>query len=464
MSFQKAIVYNNPADFTLSSYMEIIAKAKIKKALPVGALSWATFANGKDLVGGGGSLTGTLHGTANVSGAHLRLLGGVSAYCDYDAVGNANAQQQLAIRFQYTSAYLSGAAPEQDITLVGKNGSLKNLIRLRHAGDYFRLYAYDEDSNTMIGADYQHFGQKALTQNIKYEMLLTIDLVNEIARLFIENKTTGFCEQIGSGIPISGIRSSDINLWRFGASYVGSEVSNCYIDDPVFYETIPYTSNYTAGYTLVDTLYTTLYQSAKFNSVVDTDGVISLSETGVVIPAGDSITYTITHNEVQRWYNPADSEWQVSTGEAQSNNLADFNSHIAELNLESGSEFTITLWMKSGDGSTTPEISENTLEYSFYSPPIACDVCVVYGHMYYNCTPDEGLLTIKTDPEIQTKNANFYSVDEDITARPSGYFEFSIPKGAIIEYFMTIEDELKKEAKVIIPDEASKPLDELEAA
>jgi len=420
--------------------------------MPTNALSYATFTTDENLIDGGGSLTGTLNGTATVTGSRLDITGAVSAYCDFVATGNADTQQAFAIKFKYTPNYSGSAVPEQDVVLVGNHGSLVNLIRLRHSGAALVLHMFDQTgaslSSTSIGA----FSPTALQT---YEFELNIDLTTGASRLFIDGV------QLGSTVTTTGTRSSAITLWRFGDTYTGGEVSDCFIEDPVFFSTVQHTANYTAGYTLVENRYPLTYQSARFNTTVDTDGMISLAETGEVIPTGDSLTYVVESNGVDRWYNAVDSEWQVSSGGLQSNTVADFNTNIAALALLSGAGVTITMYMKSNDGSTTPEIVSNDLVYSFFEHPIICELCVLYGYMYFNCVADEGTISVKTSPNVQTKNANFYAVDELITARSSGYFEFSVPRGAVIDFKMAINDTKKTDGTITVPTTASAALDVL---
>jgi hypothetical protein len=237
--------------------------------------SWATYDNTIDLTFGPGTLTGNATNGASISGNRLDLAHSDVRYVDYVATNNIIAVQTGAIRFKYTPNY--SGSPTGDRTMLYYSGTgNNNLLFIRHKGSgQLQVIIYNSSGVSIITVD---LGAWSPTASTTYEMELNYDITVGATRLFVDGI------QFGSTQINTGTRNSAITDLRVGSNVAGTDSSNFYIEDLIFFDTVQHTTNYTPGYTL---------EEYKYIEGYDTLPEMEYTGAGTLI-SFDSLTYTLT--------------------------------------------------------------------------------------------------------------------------------------------------------------------------
>ncbi len=187
---------------------------------------------------GGGSLTGTSHGGAAVSGGKLDLRGPVSAYVSFDGVGNASgAVQTLTMQVKYTPNYTGAPGQTRLIGYVGNFGiSNANMIEWYNAGNGIVGFDLFDFSGGFI-TDFS-FGGWSPVSGVEYLMELDIDATAGEERMFIDGV------QQGSTALATTTRSSAVTSILTGTGGGGQQADGQYRDFKIF-NTVQHTANYT---------------------------------------------------------------------------------------------------------------------------------------------------------------------------------------------------------------------------
>jgi hypothetical protein len=179
-----------------------------------------------------GSPIGTAVGGAAVAGGYLDLSYSDVRYVDYNALNNADAQQEGTIIFTLKPNYNGTPVNDQVFLAICKmNASALNLIQLTHANADGKIYLQINDS---AGAPIINVGLDvwAPTAGTDYTFVLHYDIDFGDSYLFIDNYILG---SVQTGL---GTRDSNIGLLRVGNYYdTGSLVnSNFKIKKLNFYD------------------------------------------------------------------------------------------------------------------------------------------------------------------------------------------------------------------------------------
>lgn len=221
-----------------------------KLLIPSDAISGLTFDSTIDFASwSGGVVTGAAIGGALVSGGKLDLAHNDIRYVNYDAVSNADSQQVGAFKFKYTPNYSGFPSSDMTMITIKHSSTAANLILLRHSVTTGKFFILIYDSAQVAIVNYNTATTWSPTSGVEYEIELNWDLTTGATRLFIDGVQFGVT-QTGTGT-----RSSDIGVLRIGTNLGGTDSSNFYIDDFVYFNAVQHTSNYTAGYTLYDYKY-----------------------------------------------------------------------------------------------------------------------------------------------------------------------------------------------------------------
>lgn len=290
---------------------------KQKDKMPDGATCGANFGANINLQGwSGGVVTGTAVGGAAVSGNKLDLTGG-GKYVDYNADLNADSQQVGCVRLKYTPNY-NGTSPSYYpiFSILKANAVANNIIMLRHESGNVKVFIEDSSGSNIMSASLPSW---TVVQGQTYEIELNWDLTTGATRLFIDGI------QHGSTQTATGIRDSNISIFRLGGNYNGVQTNNCYIDDVLVFPTVQHTTDYTPDYSVP----TYRYDSSKvelpafsYSSLGDIQAF-----TNFVTTENNTPHYVIN----DKYYSGG---WVVSDGSyAQSNTAAEVLANIATLPL-----------------------------------------------------------------------------------------------------------------------------------
>lgn len=140
----------------------------------------------------------------------------------------------------------------------------------------------------------------------------------------------------------------------------------------------------------------------------------------------DEIRWTISVDGVLKWWDGA--AWSNSDGTlAETNTAADVNTNAAALDISAGVTLKPVAHLHSDDGSTTPDLTSATFDYSFFvvAAPEP-NTCVVYGWIWnLDGTPKVGA-TVRVKSwkfEHGSYVVNFFS---EVVTDASGYWEMNI--------------------------------------
>ena len=354
--------FTNSGNYTYDSdYVEFTGTtARLKDLTPSDALSGAIYTTNINLQNWSlGSITGTAHGGASVSGGKLDLAYDDVRYVEYDATGNADSTQTGAVRFKYTPNYSGSPSANRTMFIISKALSVgNNLIHLRHQSTgsiqlVMRDYA---DANLIVA----NLGSWSPNSGQEYEIELNWNLTSGATRLFIDGV------QQGSTQTATGTRDSNIGLLLIGSNYSGSDSSNFYIDDFIYFSTVQHTSNYTPGYTVPETKYKTNNQTVYKTAGDSTTNVTSWAGFTATELGTGSLGYQLSTSGTD-WLYWDGSAWADSGGTTNYNSASIVDSNISSFPTFYNKIFTRTLFIS--DGSQRPEIDNIEIEYEFNQAP-----------------------------------------------------------------------------------------------
>jgi hypothetical protein len=211
-------------------------------------MSYADYNTDEDFTYSLGDATGTLNGTASVSGGLLDLHGGSIAYIDYDAVLNGDSRQKGCVRIRITPNYSGSPATKQQFFLICKSSiSSLNRLGIYHdtSGDLNFIYTDFSGSGGTI-----NLGAWSPGSGTEYEFEFNWDLDSGESRLFIGGT------QFGSTITVSHTRDENIGLIRIGAP-LSVVAANFYSNYFMIFSEVQHIANYSDvnDYPLYDKIY-----------------------------------------------------------------------------------------------------------------------------------------------------------------------------------------------------------------
>lgn len=132
-------------------------------------------------------------------------------------------------------------------------------------------------------------------------------------------------------------------------------------------------------YTLTPQVITTQHQ----NSISALASFVESSS----LPANTAITYQVVLNGLVYWWSATLAKWTLSDSTvAQSNTAAVINSHasalISDLSLLTNQFFTLRIWLSTTNTSNTPQLTSNTIGYSWAnSNPATINQCIISANL-----------------------------------------------------------------------------------
>ncbi len=420
MAITKIYPFTTPANYTYNTNEILVdGEASLLNKTPTGASSWATYTADINLNAGGGVLTGVAVGGAAVNAGKLDLSFNDARHVDYDADLNADSQQTGCIRFKLTPNYSGTPAASQCFFNISKaDNDTDNRITIFHliTTGNLRITIGSDTGANIVSADLGVWNPTASTE---YEIELNYDITTGETRLFIDGV------QFGATQADTGTRDSLIALCRIGNNQASAFTSNFLIADVVFFDAVQHITDYAHGYTLPETVYLTTDPVITTVEVIETDGLVSFSETSTKA-GSDEIKYILLKDGTKYYYNVG---WVLSDGTyAQANTAAEIDTNKATFTAVS-IDLTIDILLHSDDGATTPSIDNLDIEYSF-ATPAGEDVKTTI--LWWDAKQNDGAEETETTSIVLTNNAIKYLtrttiMQESITITPvNGTYEVAI--------------------------------------
>jgi len=181
--------FADDTDFTYDSDLAEFVGGKVQQInqRPTDAIFYASFNKDKDGDWGDGDLTGTLLGSASVSGGQLNCTSSASDGISYDCIGNADFTNQCCIRFKIIPNY--NGTPAVNSYIFGTSPAVTNEIFIRHNnGGNLVLVIRSNVGGFIVN---QTIGTWNAVLGQEYEFELNIDLISGATRLFIDGVQSG---------------------------------------------------------------------------------------------------------------------------------------------------------------------------------------------------------------------------------------------------------------------------------
>jgi hypothetical protein len=177
----------------------------------------------------------------------------------------------------------------------------------------------------------------------------------------------------------------------------------------------------------VDIGYLTTNPTIEMITGFRTDGLEGFTETSTKT-GNDEIKYIIKKGST--WYYHNGSSWTVSNETYnQSNTAVEIETNKTSL-LDDSTQCYIKAFLHSDDGSTSPELDNIKVEYSFGGEiPDTIDTCIVWGYLKDNQgNPDQSTITVFLNKDRVLYKTNTTIVSERITVTPDdvGYWEVEL--------------------------------------
>lgn len=294
-----------------------------KDLQPSDSQSWITYESTINLNYGAGTLTGTATGGASISGNKLDLAQSDVRYVTYNATNNITAIQTGTVKLKYTPNYSGSPGGDRSIMYYAGTSN-NNLLFIRHRGSgQIQILIYDSTGSSIITTD---LGAWSPSSGTTYEIELNYDITIGATRLFIDGT------QLGSTQIDTGIRDSDITQLRVGSNVAGTDSSNFYIEDLIFFDTVQHTTNYTPGYTLYENKYVAsdvILPEMEFTG----DGTLVSFDT-FTTTENNSPRYTLQIGRSGNYLYWDGAAWSISDGTyAQATNATTFNINCGDLSV-----------------------------------------------------------------------------------------------------------------------------------
>ena len=341
------IDFDDPTNFTFDSDLiefTTLQKPRLKYLPDEDIQLYANFSAGEDANYSYYDVTGTLGGTASVSGGELDLTGG-NAYLEYDSGNLDNMLQQGCVRLRWKPNYTGNAPAVQE--LFQSCSSTTNRVHIRHNSNLFQCYVYNSSGVLLFNMAFAW-----TPSTIKYyEIELNFDATGGNARVFID----GVLEDSDTG---TGTRTYN-NLCRFGAS--GG--MNSYIDAVLIFDEVQHTSGYTPNWSdIPDTLYSLTNPSLVYDIITTMNALSSIGAYDITFTAtgNDTVKGTIVVDDQDKYFT---TSWEDSDATySQSNTETEINTNAGSLSLDYD-EVSFRWFLHSEDGSTRPELTQCVINY-----------------------------------------------------------------------------------------------------
>lgn len=412
MSFQFKLIYDNPQNFVFSdTIIEVILKAQLK-AIVAGAEAYmyAKLDDNNDLVvrdSSGNSRDGALQGgydaTNKVSGKINNGIQGISSTAGIINFGNSdfnftkNDAFSLECWIKFTSTTAQALISKQD-DLTPFRGYVLNAVGI------FRWVIRDELGNVLSVETANSYND-----DIFHHLVVTYDGSNTIdgLKIYVDNIED---RVVFTNTPLVGDCTNTKNFQISGKDGNNSCIlSSTIIDEVLVYARaltpaeIAFRWNLGAGTQEIpgaSTSFSTANPKIRSNEDILATQINSVVGT-VTEPGSDSIELIALVDGQAKYWNG--SAWVDSTGEyPQSNDIATFSANVSTL-LSSQSSFNVDVVLHSDTGTTTPDITDLTIDFDRQS---VSPVNIFTSSMYID--------VFETDSDIDTRSAKVYLITEQV--------------------------------------------------
>lgn len=360
-------------DFTASEIEVVGGEALLKSNTYADEVFYAALSTNKDADRSTGSSTGTLVGTAAISGGFLNCKGGTIAYVTYAGANALGVSNRGAMRVIYKPNYSGIPATARGIFILESTGGLIiNEIQLNHAADGGLRYHFGNSSGGVIGSGL-FGGVWSPTAGVEYELELNFDLTTN-------NNTELFVDGVSFGTKaLSGTRGDTVDLIIVGATVSLTSPSDGEFRNFQLFDDVQHTAGYTpvvGGYPTYNAG-TFLIEPNSANSIATT-AMTSLSEVSTK-PTGSDVKYALKLDGVAKYHDGAN--WVNSTSSSETNTIAEINADVGTLDMSAQVVLIIMMYLTSSDGSAAPQLSSNTVIHDFAVPPGEVGTCQVRAEL-----------------------------------------------------------------------------------
>ena len=392
----------------------------------------ATKTNPEDGNWGEGTLTGTLNGSASVSGGELDLTGG-NANVEWNVDNLATMIQTGCVRILWKPNYTGNAPAVQE--LFQSNSSTTNRVHVRHNSNLIQCYVYNSSGALLFNISFAW-----TPSTIKYyEIELNFDCTGGVARVFIDG-------QLQDSDSNTGTRTSN-NLFRVGAS----SGMNSYIDSVLIFDTVQHTSNYSPGASVSGTIYgedTVTFPEFEYLGPEELVLLNSLTTTESGLGR-----YQVQVGRSGNWLYWSGSAWVVGIDDySQATTESDFSANIGSIPVSGQVYLQIKFFYE--DSNTKTSISNFLVVYT--GPEETPSTTKVYGWTYNaDGTPSTSSFTIQLVRDfVEYSGPNQVRNSPVITVTPDaeGYWEQALMDTESMEagayYIFTFSSRTKN---VVVP-------------
>lgn len=454
--------FDNSLNYTIPdpAKLEITGgKAQLKDQIPSDATFYAGYDIDIDGDYGGGILTGTPTGGADVADGYLDLAHGDIRYVDYDADLNADSQQTGCVRIVIKPNY--SGAPSSTAIFWGiseADGDVTNEIRLKHNAGTGALLIEVYDENNILQIQ-QSFGNWLPTVDTDYELEFNWDFTTGANRVFIDGTQHGVTETT------TLTRSANIGILRIGRSPYLSAVSNYSVKHIVIFNTVQHTSDYTP------TDWSEIPQYSPTDPYLDINSRWYMDELEAIsavktITGSDQVKIALKKG-TQFYYISGGVLTESDGTYSQSITIEDWETYKAlftSVKIYVG----VRVFLHSNDGSTTPSIDTLTIQYSYAGEsPDTVNTCLVWYDGYKD-GGDANLKPIKIysiNSHIKYKNqTRIFKEERTIYPDSTGYWEIELVENENMEGNQGYVFEWDKDDKsyLIVPDQETININDLE--
>lgn len=454
------------AAINASSLMEVIGGTKIglKDLISDDELSYNNFAT-KDLIrNSGGSATGTLVGSASIASNEM-IISAATGYWSFVPTGMLGADPNIGcIRFKYTPLY--SGTPSTDQSLLNEaGGSGENKILITHKKTSGNLQIEFTDSSLVSQGTLIAVSGWAPVSGQTYEIEFNFNSTTGTQKLYIDGVF------VGADHATTFVRTATATLTFMGNFGI---VQNFKIGDFQRFQSMQHTSDFASEVprSVSLTKYSTAEESISPVSCASPFCFVMsalYSFAATVDEVNGSVGFIARKSEVDYYHDGSD--WVVSDGSlAQSNTVAEISANVGSAIEAPGQSIEFKVIMKSTDGTGTPSITSQVVDFDYFFEVVDPSKCQVYGYVFDNCDPVEGaVVKIKSAKLFDDPNGNFISINEIITTSEEGYFSVFLSKSenynAILECSINFTDskgeQISKEFKINVPNASSAALDSI---
>lgn len=446
MSLSQTITYDTPSEFTYDTdLIEINGgnKAALKKLTYANELFFASYHQDFDGNRGVGVLTATLVGAPTILNGDLDLTGSLTEHVKY--AGASNSFSSIGtITTRFTPNYTGSPASNQYIFALGESVSAQNRITVHHNinGRFYVSISDSGGSSFFAGSTPVH----SATSGTSIHLALCVDVIGGDIRLFIN----GVELLTGSA---TGTRTEATNIF-VGTDVGGTSTPNIKVSYLQIHSIFKYIANFTPDAN-EDADYSTDNPTIMVNASTLIDGISLLSE--VATKVDSEVKYTINFGGVDKYWTGA--AWATSDGTySQANTAADVNTNVGTLDLSTGGTFKLKVFLHSDAGYSTPLLTSNSLDYSFFISASLPNECIIYGWVLDS--KGEGVSGAEIITSISAPffhGENLISDSNSSITNSDGYWEMSLVETETVTQKILITVN-KTQYQITVPDLVSSAL------